>query len=389
MSQDNLANMNQISSSPQPIQVMLVDDSAVVRGLMSRALQLDPMIRIIASASDGEMATRVILQHEIDVIILDIEMPKMDGITALPLLLELSPYSHVIMASTLSQRNAEISLKALSLGASDYVPKPSSREDPNAIDAFYKELRDKVIALGTAAQKSRVPELAKPKIVRAATSGGAVTSSAIRPAISSPVRYPGEVVGALAIASSTGGPQALAQVLAGISGSLNHLPIFITQHMPAKFTALLADHLTKETKIHCVEAQHGDLVKAGTAYIAPGNYHMVMKKTPNGVTVMLNQEPPVNFCRPAADPMLDSLCDIYQKQLLTLVLTGMGSDGLAGAKRVVAAGGTVIAQDEASSVVWGMPGAVAHANLCAAILPLNDIASYLIQAASGGRHAAR
>ena len=384
--------MNDIHTSQNPsappIQVMLVDDSAVVRGLMSRALQQDPEIQVTATASDGEMATRVITQHEIDVIILDIEMPKMDGLTALPLLLELSPYSHVIMASSLTQRNAEISLQALSLGAADYVPKPSSREDNNAINDFYQELRDKVKALGRAVQKSRQP-VQRAKVVRAVGAGGAATSQAVRVAPSMSVRYPSEVVGAIAIASSTGGPQALAQLLSGLASSVLHLPIFITQHMPAKFTALLAEHLSKETKIRCVEAQHGDMAQGGVAYIAPGNYHMVMKRSPNGVMITLNQEPPVNFCRPAADPMLASLSEIYQRQLLTVVLTGMGSDGLAGARKVAAAGGTVIAQDEATSVVWGMPGAVVGAGLCAAVLPISDMAGYIAQASSGGRYAAR
>lgn len=372
-----------------PVKVLLVDDSAIVRGLMSRALQQDQEIRVVASASDGLMATKVITQHEVDVIILDIEMPKMDGLTALPQLRELAPHAHVIMASTLSQRNAEISLKALSMGASDYVPKPSSREDAGAIDDFYRELRDKVKALGRSAVKQAQPVADEKKIVRAASSSGAVRGAVVRSAtLATPTlgatSYPSQPVHAIGIASSTGGPQALAKVLTAVGQQLTGVPVFITQHMPAKFTALLAEHLAKDARITCVEAADGQQVQPGVVYIAPGDYHMQVRRGPTGVVIALNQEPPVNFCRPAADPMFESLCDMYQGRLLGVVLTGMGSDGLGGARKIVSVGGTIVAQDEASSVVWGMPGAVANAKLCSAILPLEEIGTYMLRAISGG-----
>lgn len=373
-----------------PIAVMLVDDSAVVRGLMSRALKQEPALTIAATASDGEMAIKVLQQQPIDVIVLDIEMPRMDGLTALPKLIELSPYTRIIMASSLTLRNAEISMKAMSLGAADYVPKPSSREDAGAIDAFYEEIRSKVLALGHAAKQSRSTGHSRPETLSAPVATSATFSSeSHRRTPADHLHYPAHRIDAIAIASSTGGPQALAKVLGGLKNELQRVPVFITQHMPPKFTGLLADHLARDTGLSCVEGVHGDSVKAGTIYIAPGDYHMCVERGDQGFKIKLNQEPPVNYCRPAADPMLSSLAALYREHLLAIVLTGMGSDGLGGCKDVAAAHGTVIAQDEASSVVWGMPGAVANAGLAQAILPVSQVAPYVIQALGGGLAARR
>jgi two-component system chemotaxis response regulator CheB len=360
---------------------MLVDDSAIVRGMMSRAFDGVPSIRVVATASDGEMACRVVTQHAIDVIVLDIEMPKMDGMSALPELLRLSPNSSVIMASTLSERNAEISLRALALGAADYVPKPSSTsKDPNASANFYRELIDKIVALGTQRQKQLGIVRIAPAVVGQPSPVVPIASKRDLRTPDKQIVYPTHPVQAIAIASSTGGPQALLSVMKKLYQAPVKVPIFITQHMPEKFTTLLAQHLTQDANCECAEGVHGEIVKPGRVYIAPGNFHMVLQSTANGVQLALNQEAPVNFCRPSADPMLMSLASIYQRHLLTVVLTGMGSDGLSGAREVVAKGGSVIAQDEASSVVWGMPGAVANANLCKAVLPLDEIPAYLQQA---------
>lgn len=369
------------------IHVMLVDDSAIVRGMMTRAFQDEPQIKVVATASDGEMALRVITQYVIDVIVLDIEMPKMDGLAALPELLRLSPNTRVIMASTLTERNADISLRALKLGASDYIPKPSSSgQDRDAAASFYRELKEKIIALGSKVAKENAVRRPAP-------------SPAEPPVIAQPkrdmrtpegqIKYPDYQVQAIAIASSTGGPQALLSVLKQLYQQPVNVPIFITQHMPEKFTALLAQHLTQDARCDCREAVHGELVESKRVYLAPGNYHMVAQPSSSAVQLVLNQEAPVNFCRPSADPMLESLAAIYQRHLLTVVLTGMGHDGLGGAREVVARGGSVIAQDEETSVVWGMPGAVAQAGICKAVLALNDIAAYLQHALQRANHAGR
>ncbi len=358
------------------VRVMLVDDSAVIRGLITRALTADPYIEVIATASNGQMAVDMVALHKPDVIILDIEMPVMDGITALPRLLREWPQGKIIVASTLSVRNAAISLQAMELGAADYLAKPSAR-DTEQLALFYRELTDKVKALGgVSARTAKTPVVAQAPLPSPRPSTPISLSNASAPI--PPVR-------AIAIASSTGGPQALQAILEQMKGQLTHLPIYITQHMPPTFTTLLAEHLGKASGRPCAEAKEGESAKAGHVYLAPGNYHMTAEKKGVDVLLHLNQDPPENFCRPAADPMLRSLASIYGSGLLLAVLTGMGQDGLEGAKVVVAQGGNVIAQDEATSVVWGMPKAVAESGICRAVLPLPEIAPYLIKACSHAR----
>lgn len=357
------------------IRVLLVDDSAVIRGLLNRALSADSEIEIIGSAAEGEMGIAMATKDQPDIIILDIEMPVMDGITALPHLRKAAPNSKIIISSTLSLRNAEISMKALSLGASDYLAKPSSREMGQ--NDFYREMIAKIKAL--APQKQPVP-LAK--TAQSAVPAPSVPSPKIE---LRPSREPMTSVGikALAIASSTGGPQALTALFAQLSGRLQQVPIFITQHMPPTFTAILAGHIAKEGNRIAVEATNGMMAEAGKVYVAPGDYHMVAEKDGMQVVLKTNQDPQENYCRPAADPMLRSLSKIYGKHLLVVVLTGMGQDGLEGAKIVVENGGYVIAQDEASCVVYGMPKAVVENKLCTAVLPLSEIARFLTQNIEG------
>jgi two-component system chemotaxis response regulator CheB len=340
---------------------MVVDDSTIVRGLITRALTEDPGIEVVCVAVNGAMAIPLAREHQPDIILLDIEMPEMDGLTALPHLLQVAPKAKIVMVSTLTLRNATISFKALSLGASDCVAKPTART-PEELELFYRDLRGKIHALcGTRSRIAAAPASASASVTVT------VTHAPIAP------------VKALAIASSTGGPQALQQLFAGLAGQLGHVPIFITQHMPATFTTILAEHLAKCGERHCAEGKDGEEILPGHCYLAPGDYHMVAVRSGTRNLLRLNQEPPVNFCRPAADPMFKSLSAIYGKHLMSVVLTGMGHDGLDGAKTIVAGGGNVVAQDEASSVVWGMPKAVATANLCREILPLGDIAPWLVR----------
>lgn len=368
-----------------PINVLLVDDSAVIRGLMAKALSQDNDIFICGTASEGGMAIAAAQRTPPDVIVLDIEMPGMDGITALPELLRVAPQSKIIMASTLTLRNAGISMQAMTLGAADYLPKPSAKFG-NEVEAFYRELIEKIKALGG-------PQAAR----REAENPGAPVAAAVPVAAPKPVftqpftassGMPLSVGGvkALAIASSTGGPQALLSLFGQLKGHLGNIPIFITQHMPPNFTTILADHIEKVAGRPCAEGKDGEPVTPGHIYIAPGDYHMQPEKTATGqVKIVLNQNPQENYCRPAADPMLRSLSAIYGPQLAVVVLTGMGQDGMLGAKEVVANGGSVIAQDEASCVVYGMPKAVVENVACKAVLPLPEIGRYLIQQIEGGR----
>ncbi|MEZ5690449.1 MAG: chemotaxis response regulator protein-glutamate methylesterase [Rickettsiales bacterium] len=360
------------------VRVLLVDDSAVIRGLMSKALSRDSSIEIVEAASSGEMAIGMASKLKPDVITLDVEMPGMNGLDALPLLLKASPSSKVIIVSTLTKANASISLKALSLGATDYLMKPSSR-DGNEVDVFYRDLIAKVKALGKSVHLSTTAAIAK--------AGEQVEKKAIpKIELVSYNNIPLSVSGvrAIAIASSTGGPQALVTLFESLKGHLLKFPIFLTQHMPPTFTTLLAENLTKISGRPCIEVKGGEVVDAGNIYLAPGDYHMVAEKGKDDtVVIKINQEAPENFCRPAADPMIRSLSKIYSNKLVVLVLTGMGQDGYLGSKIAVENGASVIAQDEASCVVYGMPKAVVENKLCRAVLPLNEIGGYLIKQIEG------
>lgn len=369
-----------------PIKILLVDDSAVVRGMLTNMLSAEPDFEICASASNGQMGVQIAKELQPDIIILDIEMPIMDGITALPLIVAAAPKSKVIIASTLSQRNAEISLKALSLGATDYVAKPSARLQGTG--EFFRELSQKIRALTGSSVMT-----AKPAVMLQNTVPTEVVAATIQtPAVSTTkmLAVVGErqPVAALAIASSTGGPQALLQFFQQIKGRVNALPIFITQHMPPTFTAILSEQIAKESGRPCIEVKGGEIVTPGHVYLAQGDYHLIPERMTSGdVVVRVTQDPPENFCRPAADPMFRALAKIYGKHLLAIVMTGMGQDGMEGARSIVAEGGRVIAQDEKTCVVYGMPRAVAEQNLCHAILPLSEIGAYVIKETEGKRHA--
>lgn len=369
MSDPKSASGGTDGSAGDPYRVMVVDDSAVIRGLLTRSLEKDPAVKVIASVSNGELAIKALERHDVEVVILDIEMPVMDGLTALPKLLAAQPGLQVIMASTLTRKNAEVSLRALQAGAADYIPKPSSSSELTSADVFQRELLDKVKALAKASRPSR------PVATRSLTRDSRMPAA---PANIAPKRTitlrkaSAALPRIIAIGSSTGGPQALLEVLRDIAARVK-LPIVITQHMPATFTTLLAEHIERATGVPCAEGKDGEVVHAGRIYLAPGNYHMVVERQGASTVIRLNQNPPENFCRPSVDPMLRSLARIYGSSLLTIILTGMGSDGQKGATEVVEAGGTVIAQDEATSVVWGMPGAVATSGLCSAVLPIQEI----------------
>ena len=355
----------------KPCRVMVVDDSAVIRGLLTKLLESDGGIAVVASAQNGEVALKALERHEIDVVILDIEMPVMDGLTALPLMIKARPDLKVIMASTLTRKNADISMRALRAGATDYIPKPTSASELHSTDDFKRELIGKIKALVPARGGATAP----PRDRAATPVRPAAAPSSIqlrRQGLAQP-----EAIG---IASSTGGPQALFEVFGNLPAGLTQ-PVFVTQHMPPTFTAMLAEHISRVSELPCHEAVDGEAVVGGQVYLAPGGFHMEVVAKGGAKTIALHQPPPENFCRPAADPLFRSMAQVYGGRLLAVVLTGMGADGKKGAEEITAAGGTVIAQDEASSVVWGMPGAVATAGLCSALLPLSEIAGYVARAA--------
>lgn len=395
----------------QPLRVMVVDDAVVVRGLISRWLSEAGGIEVVASHRNGRVAVDDMERADPDIVILDIEMPEMDGMAALPEILKKKRNVIVIMASTLTRRNAEISLKCLSLGAMDYVPKPESNKDVTTSPEFRREIVEKVRQFGkrvqgrsgppaTAGQRAEQITKAEAALRQGAQSGGfkagapapsgggffgkerAATHSAgqftLRP-------LPHTVPRVLVIGSSTGGPQALNTVITGISKMIDRVPVLIVQHMPATFTTILAEHLGRASGKECAEARDGEPIRPGRIYVAPGGKHMVVKRGDGHGIIHLDDGPLINFCKPAVDPLFSSAASVFGASAFGLVLTGMGSDGALGARELVGAGAGVIAQDEATSVVWGMPGATAQAGVCSAVLPLNDIAPKLLRLFAGDR----
>ncbi|MEG3618277.1 chemotaxis response regulator protein-glutamate methylesterase [Magnetovibrio sp. PR-2] len=366
---------------------MVVDDSAVIRGLITRMLEGDSELTVTASVGNGQLAVNQLTRKpgEIDVVILDIEMPVMDGLTALPLLLKADPNVKVIMASTLTKRNAEVSMKALSLGATEYVPKPSTARELSGENDFRMELLNKVKGLGIVhrQQVGKPMPKATPGATPAAKPAAGAAPAApkaegwkVNKSSEVQLRQAGtNKPDIIAIGSSTGGPQALFEFLKALPKTLN-LPIVITQHMPATFTSILAEHITRMSGWPCAEATDGAVLEPGKILLAPGDYHMIVTQKGPQRAVKLTQDPPENFCRPAVDPMFRSIAQVYGGRVLGVILTGMGNDGSKGAQHLIDAGGTVIAQDEKTSVVWGMPGAAAAAGVCSAVLPLGELAGH-------------
>jgi two-component system, chemotaxis family, protein-glutamate methylesterase/glutaminase len=378
-------------SAPDALRVMIVDDAVVVRGLVSRWIDAEPDLKVVASLRTGREAVDQLLRHNPDVVLLDIEMPDLDGIEALPLLLEKKRDLIVIMASTLTRRNAEVSLRALSLGAADYIPKPATNREVTTSASFRRELIEKVRQLGARRKRGFVgkpaavpiaparPHVVPPQLrAISAPAIGHGTDFKLRPFSLMPPRV-------LLIGSSTGGPQALTGLVSEIGAVLERAPVLITQHMPPTFTTILAEHLARSGRCPAHEAEDGEAIVPGTIYLAPGGHHMSVTRREGQPAIALSDGPLVNFCRPAVDPLFSSAAQVWGSGVLAVILTGMGSDGTHGAQDVAAAGGSVIAQDEATSVVWGMPGAAANAGVCSAVLPLDEIAPKLVRLFGGER----
>jgi two-component system, chemotaxis family, protein-glutamate methylesterase/glutaminase len=370
------------SGAGQSIRVMVVDDSAVVRGLVSRWLGEEPGIEVVASLRTGREAIDQVERTHPDVVLLDIEMPELDGLSALPLLLEKDRDLIVLMASTLTRPSAEASLKALSLGAADYIPKPQTSRGVTSVE-FRRELVDKVRHLGARRGNisARQPGVPEARVARAEV-GPRPPVAVVSPAHPLPTSttitlrpFSRTTPKVLLVGSSTGGPQALNVLMSGLGRIVDRAAVLITQHMPPTFTAILAEHLARASGREAHEAIDREPIAPGHIYIAPGGRHMRVERGSMTPFITLDDGPPINFCRPAVDPLFSSGAAVWGAATLAVVLTGMGSDGARGAGDIVAAGGSVIAQDEATSVVWGMPGSAAHAGVCSAVLPLDQLAS--------------
>jgi two-component system, chemotaxis family, protein-glutamate methylesterase/glutaminase len=369
----------------KPIQVMIVDDAIVVRRQLTRWIGDEKDMMVAACLRTGREAVDQLLSCNPDVVVLDVDMPELDGISALPQLLKKKRDLVIIMASTLTRRTAEISLRALSLGAADYVSKPEAALDADTSADFRRELLEKIRSLGRrggfllrqrrggAAPRAVTPPTRRPDVAPDTESAFTLRPFALpRPR-------------ALLIGSSTGGPQALSTLIAGIDSAVDRAPILIAQHMPPTFTTALAEHLTRVSHRPVREAEHDEPIIPGGIYVAPGGRHMRVVRTPAGPAIALGDDAPINFCRPSIDALLSSAAPIWGAGSLALILTGMGSDGARGASEIAAAGGSVIAQDEETSVVWGMPRAVALAGSCSAVLPLWQIPAEVNRLFGGGR----
>jgi two-component system, chemotaxis family, protein-glutamate methylesterase/glutaminase len=354
------------------LRVLIVDDSVVIRRIVTDIISGDSDLEVAGVAANGRIALDRIPQVNPDIITLDIEMPEMDGLQVLKELRKRYPRLPVIMFSTLTERGATATIDALSLGASDYVAKPAN---VGKVGEGIAKVRDDLIPKIKALCGRAVPIIAKPP-----------ARPALRPAIAPRplLRMAAARVEIVAIGTSTGGPNALAELLPKLPADLP-VPVVIVQHMPPVFTKLLADRLSAKSSLQVVEAAAGEQLGAGKVWIAPGNYHMGVEKAANGPRVKLNQEVPENSCRPSVDALFRSVTEVYGAATLGVVLTGMGQDGLRGCEYIREAGGQILIQDEASSVVWGMPGFVARAGLADKSLPLAEIGGEIVRRVSEGR----
>ncbi|MDX6204733.1 MAG: two-component system, chemotaxis family, protein-glutamate methylesterase/glutaminase [Frankiales bacterium] len=362
---------------PSPtIKVLVVDDSVVVRRLVTTALSSDPEIEVVGTASSGRLALDKIGQLNPDLVTLDIEMPDMDGLETLKELRRRHPKLPVVMFSSLTERGAAITLDALTFGANDYVCKPAKVSSPdeamaNVRDQLIPKIKALTIGRSGPAAVAR-PVAASPVLVRRRV---AMPSTSIEPI------GPVEVI---AIGASTGGPDALASILSKLPADFP-VPIVIVQHMPPLFTRLFAQRLNSGCQITVREARDGDLVEPGTVLIAPGDFHLSLRRDGLAVRAVTHQEGPENWVRPAVDVLFRSVAEVYGERALGVVLTGMGQDGIRGVERLVGAGAQIVVQDEATSVVWGMPGVVADAGLAHRILPLVDVAPHVMAVAGRTR----
>ena len=324
------------------IRVMIADDAVVVRGLFARWIDAEPDLQVVATVRTGREALERLAHADPDVIVLDVDMPELDGLTALPLLLQKKRDLTIIMASTLTRQNAEISLKALSLGATDYIPKPQTAVAVDPTSSFRRELIEKIRALASR-RKRPTPDRppARPGEQTTLPKIGKAPSLVPQQPVQKLRAFSGVVPRVLVIGASTGGPQALTGLMKELRGVLDDFPVLITQHMPPTFTTILAEHIARVSGKPAREAVDGHEINSGNIYIAPGGKHMTVARRDGVAVTQVTDDPPVNFCKPAVDPMFASAASLWGQRVLALVLTGMGADGLQGSKSIVSAGGAV------------------------------------------------
>jgi two-component system chemotaxis response regulator CheB len=341
-----------------PIRVLIVDDSVLARRLITNALSAHSEISVVGTAENGALALTKLPQLAVDAVILDVEMPDMDGITTLKLIRELYPRLPVLMFSTLTERSARVTFEALAAGANDYALKPSSSGGETLENVIAQVVVPKLVAI------VRNPSPANGNATRSGNGSGTH-----RPVSASGAETPLVV----ALGSATGGPNALADVIPLLPRDLP-VPILVAQHMPPIFTRCLAERLAERSQVRVIESQGDEILVPGTVYVAPGGFHLELMRDGDVVKTRLGTSAPEHSCRPAVDVLFRSVAAVFGKQALGVVLTGMGSDGKLGAQAIVDAGGRVLAQSGPSCVVWGMPRAVEEAGLCERVVPLNEIA---------------
>jgi two-component system, chemotaxis family, protein-glutamate methylesterase/glutaminase len=340
------------------IRVLIVDDSVVVRTRVSKILSSDPDLEVVGVAANGSIALAKIPQVNPDAIVLDVEMPQMNGLETLAAIRQSYPKLPVIMFSTFTRTGATATLDALALGATDYATKPSNL---GSVEAANQHICTDLI----------------PKIKLFRLGVAKTPTTTISPS-KAPAPLPSQSIDAIAIGVSTGGPNALAALLPAFPADLP-VPILIVQHMPPLFTKLMAERLAAKCKIPVAEAVSGEVIQPGTAWIAPGDFHMVVRREGNLVKLATNQDPPQNSCRPSVDVLFQSIAQVYGAKSLAIVLTGMGQDGLRGCQWIRSVGGRVFVQDKESSIVWGMPGAVANAGLAHRVLSLDQMTDEILR----------
>lgn len=357
------------------IRVMVVDDAVIVRSRVSKVLSSDPELEVVGVAANGHIALAKIPQVNPDVVILDVEMPQMDGLETLAAIRQAYPLLPTIMFSTFTRAGAAATLEALSLGANDYATKPSNLGSVEAANQHIcNDLIPKIKLFGS--RKIQTSSLSTPYTLQYGQDMSCPSTPRSRNT---------ERVDIVAIGVSTGGPNALAELLSQLPGDLA-VPIAIVQHMPPMFTKLLAERLAAKCRIRVEEAVGGAVLEPGGAWIAPGNFHMLVERQGSVVRVGINQEPPENSCRPAVDVLFRSVAQVYGARTLAVVLTGMGQDGLRGCECIRQVGGQILVQDRDTSVVWGMPALVANAGLADRVLPLHQMAGEIISRVGQDRY---